>query len=186
MAYLTEAELKALGFKHLGRNVKISSLAAIYNPERISISDNVRVDDFCILSGLISIGSYCHITPGCLIAGGAPGVFMDDFCTLAYGVKIFSQSDDYSGETMVNSLVPKKYKSEIFKAVHLARQTIIGAGSIIMPGADIAEGCSVGAMSLVVKPTEPWGIYFGIPATRRRERSKKLLELEAAFINENK
>ncbi len=185
MAYLTPAELKALGFKHLGQNVKISDRAAIYNPELISIDDNSRIDDFCVISGVITIGKFCHITPGCLIAGGTPGVTMADFCTLAYGVKVFSQSDDYSGETMVNSLVPKKFKAEIFKQVNLSRQTIVGAGSIILPGADIAEGCSIGAMSLVAKPTEPWGIYYGIPAKRRGERSKNILELEAQFLIEN-
>jgi len=184
MAYLTRTELENLGFKHLGQNVKISDRAAIYNPESISIGDNSRIDDFCIVSGVIVIGNFCHITPGCLVAGGVPGVVMDDFCTLAYGVKVFSQSDDYSGESMVNSLVPKEFKNEVFKQVRLSRQTIIGAGSIILPGADVAEGCSVGAMSLVAKPTEPWGIYFGIPAKRRGERSKNILKLETQFLKE--
>lgn len=64
MAYLTRTELENLGFKHLGQNVKISDRAAIYNPESISIGDNSRIDDFCIISGTIVIGNFCHITPG--------------------------------------------------------------------------------------------------------------------------
>src|SRR5699024_9631180 len=97
------------------------------------------------------------------------------FCTLAYGVKVFSQSDDYSGETMVNSLIPKKYKNERMEKVTLKRQVIVGAGSTIMPGVTISEGCSIGAMSLVTKDTNPWGVYLGIPAKRVRERKKDLL-----------
>jgi carbonic anhydrase/acetyltransferase-like protein (isoleucine patch superfamily) len=73
-----------------------------------------RIDDFCILSGSIEIGRYVHITPMCLIAGGNSGVKLLDCCTLAYGVKIFAQSDDYSGETMVNSLIDSMYKLEFF------------------------------------------------------------------------
>lgn len=184
MAYLTENELASMGFKHLGKNVRISDRAAIYNPDKISIGDNSRIDDFCIISGFVTIGSYCHITPTCLVAGGEPGVFLSDFTTLAYGVKVFSQSDDYSGHTMVNSLIPKKYKNEKFASVTLGRQTIVGAGTVILPGADIAEGCSIGAMSLVTKPTQPWGIYFGVPARRHSNRSKDLLALEAQFLNE--
>ncbi len=184
MAYLTKVELEELGLKYCGINVKISNKAAIYNPEMISIGDNSRVDDFCIISGNVSIGRFCHITPMCLVAGGEPGVFLKDFCTLAYGVKLFAQSDDYSGETMVNSLIPKKFKNEIFSPVVLEKQTIIGAGTVILPGVTIQEGCSVGSMALVTKTTEPWGIYAGIPAKRIKERKRDLIQLEKLFLKE--
>lgn len=182
MAYFTQEQLEQLGFRFLGRDVRISDKACIYNADQIEIGDYSRIDDFCILSGRISIGRYCHVTPMCLVAGGLPGVWISDFSTLAYGVKVFSQSDDYSGETMTNSLIPREYKREKFAAVHIQRQTIVGAGAIIMPGVTLAEGCSVGAMSLVVRSTEPWGIYVGIPAVRRKNRSNALLELEGHFL----
>lgn len=184
MAYLNREQLEQLGFRFLGKNVRISDKAAIYDPERMEIGDHSRIDDFCILSGAVRIGSYCHVTPMCLIAGGQPGVNIADFCTFAYGVKIFSQSDDYTGETMANSLIPKKYKKEIFSAVSVEKHTIVGAGSIIMPGVTLREGTAVGAISLVTRSTEPWGIYTGIPARRHRERSKNLLSLADQFIRE--
>lgn len=184
MAYLTQLQLDAFGFKALGKNVRISDKAAIYNPEQITIGDNSRIDDFCIVSGKVSIGRFCHITPMCLVAGGEPGITLQDFCTLAYGVKVFAQSDDYSGVTMVNSLIPKKYKNELFAPVLLARQTIVGAGATIMPGVTVAEGCAVGAMSLITKNTLPWGIYTGIPAKRLKDRKRDLLKLEQQFLQE--
>ena len=184
MAYLSEMQLREIGFSRLGKNVKISDKASIYNPELIELGDNSRIDDFCIVSGRVVIGAYCHITPMCLVAGGSPGIYFSDFCTLAYGVKIFAQSDDYSGETLTNSLIPKRFKKEIMKPVYLGRQVIIGAGSMVFPGVDIAEGCSVGAMTLVNKSTKPWGIYAGNPAKRIRERKKDLLELEKQFLAE--
>lgn len=186
MAYLTQNQLVDMNFKFLGKNVKVSDKASIYNPELIEIGDNSRIDDFCIISGVVKIGRYNHITPMCLIAGGEKGVYLGDFCTLAYGVKVFSQSDDYSGETMVNSLIPKKYKNEKIDIVKLERQVIVGANSVIMPGVIIKEGCSVGAMSLLNRNTAEWGIYMGIPAKRIKERSKKILELEKQFLTENK
>lgn len=182
MAYLTGDQLQEMGFKSLGKGVKISDKASIYNADQIEIGDYSRVDDFCVISGRVVIGKYNHITPMCLVAGGEPGVFFADFCTLAYGVKIFAQSDDYSGETLTNSLLPKKYKREIFGAVHCGRHTIVGAGATIMPGADIAEGCSIGAMTLMLKSTEPWGIYVGVPGRRVKDRSQGLLVLEAEFL----
>ncbi len=184
MAYLSEIQLREVGFKHLGENVRISDKASIYNPEMIELGDNSRIDDFCVISGRVVIGKYCHITPMCLVAGGVPGVFFSDFCTLAYGVKVFSQSDDYSGLTLTNSLIPKKYKAEIYEPVSIGRHVIIGAGSIILPGVNLAEGCSIGAMTLVNKSTEPWGIYVGNPARRIKERKKDMLELEKKFLAE--
>lgn len=182
MAYYSEEELLELGFKYIGKNVKISKLASIYNSEKISLDDNSRIDDFCIVSGNVTIGKHVHITPMCLIAGGEPGVTLHDFATLAYGVKVFSQSDDYSGATMVNSLVPKQFKNEIFANVTIHRHCIVGTNSVIMPGVELAEGCSVGAMTLVNKSTAPWGIYLGTPARRVKERKKNLLELEQQFL----
>lgn len=184
MAYLTRKQLEELGFKSLGKNVKISDKASIYDFEQIEIGDNSRIDDFCIISGNVKIGKFCHITPMCLVAGGEKGIFLEDFCTLAYGVKIFSQSDDYSGETMVNSLIPKKYKNEKKEKVVLKRQVIVGAGSMIMPGVTVAQGCSIGAMSLINKNTEPYGIYLGTPAIRIKDRKKDFLRLEKQFLEE--
>ncbi len=166
-----------MGFKRVGINVKISNKASIYDCHNIEIGDNSRLDDFCLLSGRIVIGRYCHVTPMCLIAGGLPGVFMSDYCTLAYGSKIFSQSDDYSGNSLTNSLMPKMYKKEIFLPVNIGKLVIIGSGSTVLPGVNIEEGCAIGAMTLVNKSTTPWGIYAGIPAKRIKERSQKALEM---------
>ena len=185
MAYYSDEQLKSLGFKYLGHNVKISDKAAIYNADEIEIGDYSRIDDFCIVSGKVSIGKFCHVTPMCLIAGGTPGVYLSDFCTLAYGVKIFSQSDDYSGETMTNSLIPSEFKNEIFDPVYLEEYVIVGAGSTILPGANVREGCSIGAMSLLHKPTDPWGIYAGVPAKRLKDRNKNLKVLSEKFMSVN-
>jgi acetyltransferase-like isoleucine patch superfamily enzyme len=55
-----------------------------------------------------------------------------------------------------------------------------------MPGVTIREGCSIGAMTLVAKSTDPWGIYVGVPALRVKERKQDLLELEKKFLDEVK
>ncbi|MEY8716804.1 acyltransferase [Francisella philomiragia] len=182
MAYYTEEQLGKLGFKYVGKNVKISDKASIYNHDQIEISDNSRIDDFCVISGKLQIGRNVHITPQCLIAGGVEGIIFEDFTTVSYGVKIFTQSDDYSGETMTNSTIPKIYKKELFSKVILKKHTIIGAGSIIMPGVILNEGTSVGAMSLINKSTEAWTIYVGSPARKLKNRKKDLLNLEKQYI----
>lgn len=184
MAYLSRQDLEAMGFKKLGQNVRVSDKASVYDCEEIEIGDNSRIDDFCVVSGKIKIGRFCHIAPMCLVAGGKPGVVLHDFCGLAYGAKVFSQSDDYSGESLTNSNIPAKYKQEFFSEVSLEKHVIVGAGSVVLPGVIVGEGSSVGAMSLVVKSTESWGVYFGVPAKKIKNRKKKILELEKQFLGE--
>jgi acetyltransferase-like isoleucine patch superfamily enzyme len=182
MAFLTQSQLQAMGFKHLGVDVKISDKASIYNCDLIEIGDYSRIDDFCVVSGRVTIGRNVHIAVFNNVAGGELGVTMEDFSGLAYGCHVFSQSDDYTGKSMTNPTVPAQFKSETKAAVVIGRHVIVGTSSIVMPGVTLAEGCSVGAMSWITKSTEPWGVYFGIPAKRIKNRSKKLLELEAEYL----
>lgn len=184
MGYYTEDQLQQLGFKSIGKNVKISDKAAIYNHDQIEIGDNSRIDDFCVISGKIKIGQNVHIAPFCLLAGGEPGIELHDFSGLAYGVKVFTQSDDYSGKTMTNPTIPKQFKAELKKSINIGKHSIIGAGSIIMPGVILSEGTSIGAMSLIRKSTMPWGVYLGNPAKRIKNRSQDLLQLEQQYLQQ--
>jgi acetyltransferase-like isoleucine patch superfamily enzyme len=185
MAYFTQDQLLQLRFKLLGSNVKISDKASIYDCNQIEIGNNSRIDDFCVISGKLKIGRNVHITPFCLISGGMPGITIEDFSTLAYGVKVFSQSDDYSGKSMVNSTIPEYFKKEIMRSVLIERQSIIGAGSIIMPGVTVAVGSSIGANSLVLKSTNPWDVCVGSPAKKIKERKKELLALEKEYLKKD-
>jgi len=182
MPYYTLEKLENMRFKRLGQNIKISDKASIYDCEQIEIGDNSRIDDFCVVSGKISIGKNVHITPMCLVAGGEKGITFEDFTTIAYGVQVFTQSDDYSGNTMANSTIPVDFKNEFKSSVLLKKHTIVGARSVIMPGVTLAEGTAVGAMSLVLKSTEPWGIYVGVPVVRLKNRSDNLLALQDEYL----
>jgi acetyltransferase-like isoleucine patch superfamily enzyme len=184
MGYLTQVQLEGLGLKYLGKNVKISDTARIYNAEEIKIGDNSRIDDFCVLSGKIQFGRNVFIGVHGNLAGGINGIELADFVSMAYYVNLFTQSDDYYGETLTNPTVPRKYKKEKFGSIYVGKHSIIGSNSVIMPNAHIADGCAIGAMSLVTKPTAPWGVYKGIPAKRVKDRKRDLLVLEELYCCE--
>lgn len=183
MAYLEQKKLEEMGFASLGRNVRISEKASLYEIHKMHLGDNCRIDDFCVISGNISLGQNVYVGPFCLLAGGSPGIKMEDFSTLAYRVTVFSQSDDYSGESMTNPTVPSAFKLEKKEPVYIGRHCIVGAGSIIFPGVTLAEGCSVGSASLVLKSTEPWSIMVGSPARKLRCRKRDLLDLEKRYLS---
>ncbi|MFN8524722.1 MAG: acyltransferase [Chloroflexota bacterium] len=184
MAFMSQSQLEAMGFKGLGTNVRISDKAAIYNADQIEIGSNSRIDDFCVVSGRVSIGRNVHIAVFCNVAGGSEGVTLEDFAGLAYGCHVFSQSDDYSGRTLTNPTVPAKFKRETKRAVHIGRHCIVGTGSLVFPGVRLAEGTSVGALSMVTKSTEEWSVYFGSPAKKIKDRRRDLLELEAELLRD--
>ena len=83
---------------------------------------------------------------------------------------------------MTNSTIPKQFKNEKKKKVIIKKFTIIGAGVIVLPGVIIEEGNSIGAMSLILKSTKPWGIYAGVPIKKIKVRSKNLLKVYRKFI----
>lgn len=182
MAYLTKNQLKAMGLKSLGENVKIIEKASINNVDQIVIVYISSIDDFCVISGNIKIGRNVHIVPYFLVAGGEQGITFEYFSGLTHQVKVFTQSDDYSGLTMANPTIPAEYKNEAKRTVLIRRHSVVGTGSIIIPGITSNDGTSVGAMSLVRKLTESCLIYLGNPAKKIKDRKKDPLELEKQYL----
>jgi acetyltransferase-like isoleucine patch superfamily enzyme len=179
--YYREHDLKDVGFKRLGRDVRIAKNCTIVGPENIEIGDRVRIDGYCSIiaagNGWLTIGSFIHIGGYCLLSAG-DGIRMEDFSGLSQGVKIYTRTDDYTGKYLTNPTVPEKYTGITRGTVTLGRHVIVGSGSVILPRVAIGEGSSVGALSLVTKSLDSWGVFFGCPAKRLKDRSKRLLELE--------
>ena len=185
-SFYSEEENKKLGFQMIGKNVKISRKACIYGAENIVIGNNVRIDDFCILSGKIKVGDYIHIAAYSALYAGDAGIIIQDFTNISSKVVIYAVSDDYSGEYMTNPLIPEKYKNTIKKEVFIEENVIIGSGCTILPGVTLKEGSSFGSMSLVKNNSEPWSVNVGIPAQKIKDRKKQLLDLEKRFLEDEK
>lgn len=180
MSFYSEEELQSLGFARCGKQVKISKKTSIYNPANISIGDNVRIDDFCVISagdGGIVIGDFVHVAIYSSMMGCGK-ITLEDFSGLSSRVSIYSSNDDYSGEYLTNPTVPSEYTGVSHGDVVLGKHVIIGSGTIILPAVTIGMGAAVGSLSLVKRNCDEFGIYIGAPAKRIGERRKNLLELE--------
>lgn len=176
--YLKE-ELPFLGLKQYGENVLISRKSSIYSAKNVLIGDNVRIDDFCIISGNITIGSNVHISAYCALYG-SQGITLKDYTGLSSKTIIYSAIDDFSGDYLVGPLYEREFTNLQGGCVIIEKYVQIGASCIVFPNLQIGEGVAVGAMSLVKETLEPWSIYVGIPARKIKKRSKKLLQ----FIKE--
>lgn len=177
-SFYSKEELISLGLIKIGNGVKISRKSSIYTND-IIIGDNVRVDDFCILSGKIRLGNYIHIAAYSALYGGTEGIYVKDYANISSRVSIYAISDDYSGDTMTNPMIPEEYKNVEKRKVIINKHVIIGATSVLLPGVVLGEGSAFGSYSFINKNSEEWSINVGIPAKKIKERSKKCLRYES-------
>lgn len=174
-SFYSNLELKKIGLKSFGEKVMISKKCSIYSPSDISIGSNVRIDDFCILSGKISIGSNIHISAYSALYG-SKGIVINDFSGLSPRTTVFSSMDDFSGDFLIGPIHDSNKTNVIGGTVIIDKFVQIGAGCIVFPNLTINEGTVVGAMSLVTKSLEPWSIYVGTPCRRIKNRKNNLLK----------
>ncbi len=172
-------ELKHLGLKSYGHNVLISRFCNIYGADQITIGNNVRIDDFCILSGKIEIGSNIHISAYVALYG-ANGIKIEDYSGISPRSTIYSAMDDFSGDYLVGPIHSKATINVKGGMVLVKKYVQIGCNCVIFPNITIEEGAVIGAMSLVKENVKSWGIYAGIPVVRckasKTQTPKKMIE----------
>lgn len=184
MSFMSEEEMAAIGFQYIGKNVKISRKASIYNPQNISIDDHTRIDDFAILSagkGGIKIGKYIHI--GCyssLIGQGT--IVMEDFSGIGGRVSVYSIEEDLLGEHMCHPTIPDECRDVRATDVIFKEHSVACTASCIIGKVVVGKAVVIGAMSLVNEDCEDFGIYVGIPAKKVKERTRGFLELRKKYL----
>jgi acetyltransferase-like isoleucine patch superfamily enzyme len=169
--------------KHCGKNVIIGKTVRIRYPELVSIGDNCIIDDFTYISTQLEMEDNIHISAGCKLIGGPKcKVTMQSYSTFSPNVVIAAGSDDYIGG-IATPMVPEEVKGNVsYGEVIIARHSIIGAGSVVLPNVVFGEGAAVGALSLVKSDLEPWSLYAGVPAKKIKNRNKnQILDFEASL-----
>ncbi|HEX5210182.1 MAG TPA: hypothetical protein VFW22_00415 [Pseudolabrys sp.] len=175
--------LETLGFARLGDEVLVHRTAVIVDCSKVSLGSRVRLDPFVIIStrGGVEFGSNIHIGGHSAIVGQA-AVRFDDFVNISHYVGIFTTSNDFSGRTLSHPTVGERFSKEQTASISFGRHSVVGAGSIVLPGAKFSEGSALGAMSLISRPMKPWTTYAGVPARRISERVRDVLAAEQEYL----
>lgn len=166
-------------FVSIGEDVYISPSVLITRPHLVSIGSHVAIDHGVYITTQAQIDDYIHLSPYITVIGGEKSkIIVSDFCTIAAGSRIIAGSDAFLGDGFTSVTVPEKYRDTVnFSTVKLEKFVGVGTNAVIMPGITLAEGCVIGANSLVTKDTEPWTIYVGSPAKPIKIRPKdKMLQ----------
>lgn len=177
-SFYSREEIDEIGFGSVGENVLVSKKASIYNAQHMRIGNNVRIDDFSILSGEIELHDFIHIAAGAYLFAGDAGIIMHNFTCVSSRSAVYAISDDYSGEFMTNSMVPEQYRNLIKRRVVLEEHVLIGSGCTILPGVYAGKGSASGSMSLIIHDMEPFSLYVGIPARKIKDRNRIMMDME--------
>lgn len=164
-------------YKSVGRNVRISPLASMYGTEFIEIGDNVRIDDFCIISSKeegIKIGNHIHIGAHTTIVGDSR-IVLEDFSQIAHRCAILSSTDDFSGSYAVGPQMPFDARKVWTAPVTIKRHAVLGINTVIMPGVTVGENAATGAFTFVEKDIPDGVLHIGIPDRYYRDRLPKKL-----------
>ena len=183
--WLTREQLLDRGFASVGDNVLIDDTVVIYGAPHVSFGDNVRVDSGVQLTGgpdgPLVVGDYVHISAMARVLASSAPVTVSDFCGIAPGALIFSASDDYSSGALTGPLVPPDLRNATVGAVFLGPHVVIGANSVVLPGATLEFGASVGALTVVRRSLGRGEVVYGNPMRRMRvgRDTDKLAQLSA-------
>jgi acetyltransferase-like isoleucine patch superfamily enzyme len=160
--------------KSYGNDVFISGNVEIRRPNFVEIGSHIAIDTGFYCTVKTWLGDYVHIGPYVTVIGGAGGFLkMEGFNTIGSGSRILCASDEFLGAGLVGMSPPEYRDNVIYAPVIFKMFASIGTNVVIHPGVTLAEGSVVGSCSLVTKSTEPWTIYYGIPACPVKARPKE-------------
>lgn len=160
--------------KSSGIDVFISRNVEIRRPSLFQTGSHIAIDSgfYCTVEALI--GDYIHIGPYVTVIGGAKGrLQMKGFNTIGAGSRILCASDEFLGAGLVGISPPEYRDNIIYSPVNFDMFASLGTDVVVHPGVTLAEGSVVGSCSLVTKDTEPWTIYYGVPARPVKARPKE-------------
>ena len=136
-AVVVRGWLARTALKRCGRKLKISSNVSIFNPQNVTVGNDV------------------YIGPNCYFGGGE--IVLEDevnigpFVTMAAGNHTMRDGSYRFG--------PYQYGR-----IHVGRGTWLCANSVITSGVTIGKGCVVAAGSVVMKDVPDYSVVCGVPA----------------------
>lgn len=164
-AYLSRADLERMGFAALGEDVRIHPSCVFVGCASIRIGSHVRIDPFCVITptGGLDIGNFVHISANASVVGEGR-IQIDDFACVSHGARVLSSTDNFSSALLCGPMVPEAWRRPMTASVRLARYSLVGSNSVVLPGGGLGEGATVGALSLVKTLLEAWTVNAGVPA----------------------
>ena len=172
-------------FKKVGKGVIFGKSITIRHPHKISIDDNVVIDDYCVLDakGLdnngISIGENIFIGRGSILSCKNGDIILGKNVVLGFNCEIASASTVSIGEnTLISAYVyiiggghnysrvdiPISEQDKPSYGIKIEKNCWIGAGAKVFDNTTIGKDTIIGAEAVVYGNIPQFSIAVGIPA----------------------
>ncbi len=175
VGYLIRYWYYKIMLKKLGKNVLIDVGVFLYGTKNISLGDYVWIDSGVRIEamlGEVSIGKRVHIASHAIVAAREP-VIIEDYVGIGAGAKIYANSErPFGGKRMSGPMIPEEYKAFYSKKIVIEKDSCVGTGAVLLPGAHIGTGAVIGANTVVKKKVESYDIVAGLPPRIIGKREK--------------
>ena len=130
------ADALVASFQRAGSAVKVRWPVACYEPQRLTVGDQVQIGEFCVLraNGGLTIGSRVLVASNVVIT------------------------------TRAHPIEPPRFDVMEDAPIVIGDDVWIGAGAVVLPGVTIGDGAVVAAGAVVSRDVEPGTVVAGVPA----------------------
>jgi acetyltransferase-like isoleucine patch superfamily enzyme len=177
---------------HSGRNTFISTKAKIVNAGKISLGDDVTIEEYAriIANGdqaSIDIGNYVFIQPYAMIKANGGKIRIGNLCSVNDNSMLFGHGGLTIGNEVHISpgvvMLPMNHiykdpdivisdQGETRKGIIVEDDVWIGANVVILDGVTIGKGSVIGAGAVVSKSIPPYSVAVGVPAKVIKQRNR--------------
>jgi len=178
-------------FKKVGKGVSFGKSVTIRHPNKISIEDDVVIDDYCVLDakGLNNNGIYISknifIGRGSILSCKNGDIVLEKNVVVGFNCEIVSASRVVVGEnTLISAYVyiiggghdysrvdiPISEQEKPSYGIKIEKNCWIGAGVMVFDNVTIGNDTIIGAGAVVSKDIPPLSIAAGVPARVAKSR----------------
>ena len=148
-----------------GFDLGIDNAGFVSIADDVSFSNGVRLS--CYAGGSIKIGKHCFVGDAVKIVSDRANIWIDDDCLVAEQVSIRAGNHGTKSGELIRS------QPNAVNDIWIGKDVWIGKGVAVLAGSHIADGCVIGANSVVMGRTEPNAIYAGAPIRKIAMRSQE-------------
>jgi len=182
-------------FMRTGRGLILGRDITLRHPARISIGDNVAIDDGCQLDGRghgegpsLSIGSRTIVSRNCVLSSKDGVLAIGESCNFgaeclvyaSHGKVVIESSVLFAARCYIGGGryhhdkldVPIMDQGQYFRGdTVIEKNSWFGAGAIVLDGVRVGHDSIVGAGAVVTSDLPPYSIAVGVPAKVVRLRT---------------
>jgi acetyltransferase-like isoleucine patch superfamily enzyme len=180
-------------FKQVGKGVIFGRNVTVRHPKKITIGENTSIDDNVVLDAKgeanegIAIGVNVYIGRNTILSCKEGSIYLEDYCNISANCMLLSETEIRLGQycflagqcylvaggnhAFDDTSVPIMFQPSYSKGgIAIGEDVWLGAGVIVLDGANVGKGTVVGAGAVVTEPLPEYCIAVGSPAKKLKDR----------------